>query len=104
MVHSSSRIIISAVLALALFASVSYAAQASTATLTVFCWNGTISLSTDDTTYAVTDTANMTVNLTDYMDINLREYMLLDVYNSSGKQRNMAVDNATVDANSTNST
>jgi len=74
------------------------------ASLTVYCWNGTINLTTDKSVYAVNDVAAMSVNLTDYMDVNLNEYVIIDLYNSTGKVRNMAIGNAAVPANGTNTT
>lgn len=85
----------------------SFAIQAySNSSVTVYCHNTTLNLTTDKSNYQYTETANMTVLINNTKNFNdLNEILLLELYGADGAlYAYMGLDNATAPGNGTNET
>ena len=90
----------------ALLPHIASAAVTSSVSVSVYCYNTTLVLTTDDTSYQFTETANMTVLINNAQNANdLNEMLLIELYNPAGNRvAYMALDNATAPGNGTNTT
>ncbi|MEM5814688.1 MAG: hypothetical protein QXD77_02635, partial [Candidatus Aenigmatarchaeota archaeon] len=101
-----ATILVTVVFAAALLPHAASATVVSSVNVSVYCYNTTLTLTTDKASYQFTEIANMTVLINNTKNANnLNEILLIELYNPGGsKVAYMAVNGAIAPGNGTNTT